>query len=105
VLWISGDICPLFIHAPEHEVDQINNVPGRCVVFSSATSHWTEPYPHSNLRVGISFDYLVKDQPLCACESQQVCYRCVHLVENLEKSGINTLLSGGSSTKTHKVYK
>ena len=105
VLWIQGDTCPLFVQAPEHEVQQIDNVPGRCVLFSSATSHWTEPYPYKNLRVGISFDYLVKDQPLCACENEKFCFRCVHLVKNLEQAGISTLLSGGSRSHTTKVYK
>ena len=105
VLWIQGDTCPLFVQAPEHEVQQIDNVPGRCVLFSSATSHWTEPYPYKNLRVGISFDYRVKDQPLCACENEKFCFRCVHLVKNLEQAGISTLLSGGSRSHTTKVYK
>ena len=100
VLWITGDICPLFVQVPGEEVNQINNVPGRCVVFSNATSHWTEPYPHNNLRVGISFDYLVKDQVTCDCENENFCFRCVHLVKNLEQAGVDTLLSGGSGAQT-----
>ena len=103
VLWIQGDICPLFVQVPGEEVDQINNVPGRCVVFSSAMSHWTEPYPHKNLRVGISFDYLVKDQVTCDCENDKFCFRCVHLAKNWEKLGVNTIFAGGSRTETMKV--
>ena len=98
IVWTKGDICPLYVKTPGAEVDQINNVPGRCVLFSAQTEHWTEPYPHSATRAGISFDFLIKDQACCSCVGEQFCFRCVHLTKNLIKVGINTIYSGGSTT-------
>tara|TARA_Y100001935_G_scaffold170853_1_gene140994 strand:- start:4467 stop:5264 length:798 start_codon:yes stop_codon:yes gene_type:complete len=103
ILWTKGDICPLFVKSPGSEINQINNVPGRCVVFSSQTEHWTEPYPHKTTRAGISFDFLIQDQECCDCVEDQVCYRCVHLTKNLRKVGINTIFTGGSTTVKYEV--
>ena len=102
-LWTKGDICPLFVKSPGSEINQINNVPGRCVVFSSQTEHWTEPYPHKTTRAGISFDFLIQDQECCDCVEDQFCFRCVHLTKNLRKVGINTIYSGGSTTIKYEV--
>jgi len=98
-VWTKGDICPLFVRVPgTNEIDQVNNVPGRCILFSAQTEHWTETYTHEATRVGISFDYLIQDQDCCACRDNSFCFRCVHLTKNLKKVGINTIYSGGSTT-------
>ena len=103
IVWTKGDICPLYVKTPGAEVDQINNVPGRCVLFSAQTEHWTEPYPHKTTRAGISFDFLIQDQECCDCVEDQFCFRCVHLTKNLRKVGINTIYSGGSTTIKYEV--
>ena len=98
IVWVQGDICPLHIKVPGHEPNQINNVPGRCALFSAQTEHWTDPYPHVGLRAGISFDFCIQDQECCACENEELCFRCIHLAENLAKVGIDTIYTGGSTT-------
>ena len=103
IVWTKGDICPLYVKTPGAEVDQINNVPGRCVLFSPQTEHWTDIYPHSATRAGISFDFLIQDQECCDCVDEQFCFRCVHLTKNLIKVGINTIYSGGSTTIKYDV--
>ncbi len=104
IMWTKGDICPLYVQRPkDSEPDLINNVPGRCVIFSNNTNHWTDPYPHKTTRAGISFDYVIQDQDICECSKTQVCNRCVHLTENLKKVGINTIFSGGSTTIKYEV--
>ena len=93
----------MYVKTPGAEVDQINNVPGRCVLFSPQTEHWTDIYPHSATRAGISFDFLIQDQECCDCVDEQFCFRCVHLTKNLIKVGINTIYSGGSTTIKYDV--
>jgi hypothetical protein len=103
IVWMQGDICPLYVKVPGEEVNQINNVPGRCVLFSAQTEHWTDPYPHATTRAGISFDFCIQDQECCACVNEEVCFRCVHLTKNLQKVGINAIYSGGSTTIKYDV--
>jgi len=104
ILWTKGDICPLYVQTPSDEIpDLVNNVPGRCVIFSSKTEHWTDPYPHKTTRAGISFDYLIRDQECCDCQGEQFCYRCIHLTKNLKKVGINNIYSGGSTTIKYQI--
>lgn len=99
ILWIQGDICPLYVQNKNDEIpDLINNVPGRCVIFANSCDHWTDPYPHHTVRAGISFDYLVKDQEVCACKGEQICIRCVHIAKNLKKIGVENVYSGGTQT-------
>ena len=99
IIWTKGDICPLFVQRPKDILpDQINNVPGRLVIFSNNTNHWTEPYPHKTTRAGISFDYLIQDQDVCECGDEAICHRCMHLTHNLRKLGIKNIYSGGSTT-------
>lgn len=78
VVYFKGDICPLYVKVPGQETDQINNVPGRCILFSAQTEHWTDTYPSDALRIGISFDFCIQDQECCACEHEEICYLCVH---------------------------
>jgi hypothetical protein len=103
IVYIKGDICPLYVQVPGEEINQINNVPGRCVLFSAQTEHWTDPYPHGATRAGISFDFCIQDQECCACVAEEVCFRCVHLTKNLQKVGINAIYSGGSTTVKYDV--
>ena len=91
IVYIKGDICPLYVQVPGEEMNQINNVPGRCVLFSAQTEHWTDPYPYGATRAGISFDFCIQDQECCACVDEEVCFRCVHLTKNLKKVGINAV--------------
>jgi hypothetical protein len=103
IVYIKGDICPLYVQVPGDEMNQINNVPGRCVLFSAQTEHWTDPYPYGDTRAGISFDFCIQDQECCACVDEEVCFRCVHLTKNLQKVGINAIYSGGSTTIKYDV--
>ena len=104
IMWTKGDICPLYVQNPGDEIpDKINNVPGRLVIFGINTNHWTDPYPHGNVRAGISFDYMINDQDCCSCQGEQFCYRCVHLVKNLKKVGIQNIYSGGSTTVKYEM--
>ena len=98
IVWMQGAICPLHIKVPGQEANQINNVPGRCALFSAQTEHWTDPYPHVDLRAGISFDFCIQDQKCCACVNEELCFRCIHLTKNLAKIGIDTVYTGGSTT-------
>jgi len=98
IVWVQGDICPLYVQVPGDELNQINNVPGRCAVFSAQTEHWTDPYPHGTTRAGISFDFCIQDQECCACKNEEFCFRCIHLTKNLTKAGIDTIYTGGSTT-------
>ena len=68
----------LYVQVPGEEMNQINNVPGRCVLFSAQTEHWTDTYPSDAIRIGISFDFCIQDQECCACEHEEICYLCVH---------------------------
>ena len=104
IMWTKGDICPLYVQGPQDTIpDLINNVPGRLVIFSNNTNHWTDPYPHMTTRTGISFDYMIQDQDLCECVDEGVCHRCMHLTENLRKLGIKNLYSGGSTTVKYET--
>ncbi len=104
IMWTKGDICPLYVQRPhDSEADLINNVPGRCVIFSNNTNHWTEPYPHNTTRAGISFDYMIQDQDICECRETQMCNRCMHLTKNLHKLGVKNIFSGGSTTVKYEM--
>lgn len=104
ILWIQGDICPLYVQNKNDDIpDLINNVPGRCVIFPNSCDHWTDPYPHKGTRAGISFDYIILDQEVCACVDDNMCIRCVHLKKNLKKIGIDNVYSGGSQTISYSV--
>ena len=104
IVWAKGDICPLYVQRPQDsEPDLINNVPGRCVIFSNNTNHWTEPYPHKTTRAGISFDYMIQDQNVCECDETQMCNRCMHLTKNLHKLGVKNIFSGGSTTVKYEM--
>ena len=104
IMWTKGDICPLYVQRPQDsEPDLINNVPGRCVIFSNNTNHWTEPYPHKTTRAGISFDYMIQDQNVCECDETQMCNRCMHLTKNLHKLGVKNIFSGGSTTVKYEM--
>lgn len=104
IMWTKGDICPLYVQRPhDSEADLINNVPGRCVIFSNNTNHWTEPYPHNTTRAGISFDYMIRDQDICECRETQICNRCMHLTKNLHKLGVKNIFSGGSTTVKYEM--
>ena len=97
ICWVQGDICPLYIKNPGDKLpDLVNNVPGRLVIFSASTDHWTEAYTSDNLRAGISFDYLIPSQKGCECGPDGVCIRCAHI--NLEKLNIKGVYAGGSTT-------
>lgn len=104
IMWTKGDICPLYVQRPQDpEPDLINNVPGRLVIFSNNTNHWTDPYPHKTTRAGISFDYMIQNQNLCECDESQMCNRCMHLTKNLHKLGIKNIFSGGSTTVKYEM--
>ncbi len=104
IMWTKGDICPLYVQGPQDpEPDLINNVPGRLVIFSNNTNHWTDPYPHKTTRAGISFDYIIQDQNVCECDESQMCNRCMHLTKNLHKLGIKNIFSGGSTTVKYEM--
>ena len=104
IVWAKGDICPLNVQRPQDsEPELINNVPGRCVIFSNNTNHWTEPYPHKTTRAGISFDYMIQNQDICECNETQMCNRCMHLTKNLHKLGVKNIFSGGSTTVKYEM--
>ena len=48
--------------------------------------------------VWVQGDICPLHQECCACENEELCFRCIHLAENLAKVGIDTIYTGGSTT-------
>ena len=91
--YIDGNSCPLWIKEPAKSPRMIENLKGRLILFDGFVEHWTEPYKYDTTRYSIAFDFIIQDQPVCACKATQTCNRCVQ--NKLHQANITTY-SGGT---------
>ena len=95
VFYIDGENEPLHI-IDENGIERlIENRKNRIVIFDGHHQHWTLPYTGTKTRYAISFDFRIKNQPICDCQSKSVCVKCVHM--KYTNSGI-TAYAGPTKT-------
>ena len=85
VFYVIGQSNPLCITPEFKDVQEIENTPGQLILFNGYVPHWVKPYKHIEPRISISFDYRIHGQPMCECEDNGMCFKCVNRKIDKEK--------------------